>query len=111
MAPELINAMTEEEYFSRTRESDVYSFAFVCMEVRSSSFKQLKLKVALSQIYLDGNDPWTHLALPTTSNVQPPVRPLRPARMDEGMWRLVNGCWEEEREKRPEIQVVVETLK
>jgi hypothetical protein len=49
-----------------------------------------------------------------TSNVLRPncsERPPRPARMDEGMWRLVNSCWETERQNRPNIEVVVETLK
>jgi hypothetical protein len=78
------------------------------------SFMLLRLKVTQSQIYLDGKDPWAYSTMPATSNVQRPnctERPPRPTKMGEGIWGLVNDCWEKERRNRPDIQMVVEKLK
>jgi len=86
MAPEI---RINPENFQRTRETDVYSFAFLCIEV-----------------YLEGYPPDT-----TDFRWNDSVwRPPRPPKMGVGIWDLVNMCWETEPQRRPAMQTVVDML-
>ncbi|KAJ7362568.1 kinase-like domain-containing protein [Mycena albidolilacea] len=93
-APELI--VPEQfgcERFVRTRATDVYAFACVCIELQT------------------GAPPFADLQeVPAMFKVLAGERPERPEEMSDGMWYLVQAAWAEDFRQRPNTSVILWSL-
>ncbi|KAJ7847497.1 kinase-like domain-containing protein [Mycena olivaceomarginata] len=90
-APELI--VPEQfgcERFVRTRATDVYAFACVCIELQT------------------GAPPFADLQeVPAMFKVLAGERPERPEEMSDGMWYLVQAAWAEDFRQRPNTSAIL----
>ncbi|KAJ6460460.1 kinase-like domain-containing protein, partial [Mycena vitilis] len=85
------------EKFVRTRATDVYAFACVCLEV-------LKLET--------GAPPFPELAdPPVILKVIKGERPERPHTMSEEMWYMVTAAWAQDFRQRPDTNQIIWSLK
>ncbi|KAJ7779672.1 kinase-like domain-containing protein [Mycena metata] len=94
-APELI--APEEfgcERFNRTRATDVYAFACVCLELETGAppFAEVATDVAAFFRVIAGE------------------RPERPDTMSDGMWYLVTAAWAPDFRQRPDMSQIVWSL-
>ncbi|KAF7349828.1 Kinase-like protein [Mycena venus] len=98
-APELINPEQFGcERFMKTRATDVYAFACVCLE---NDVSQLET----------GAPPFADIQeVPAMFKVLAGERPERPETMSDPMWYLVNAAWAEEFRERPNTTLIVWSL-
>jgi len=97
MAPELFNP---DLRFERTTQTDVYSFACVCLEIYTGNYP-------FSDIPRDGT---------VILKVMQGQRPIRPTvgvgrTIPDDLWCLIKLCWQQAPSDRPQILAVVEKLK
>ena len=100
-----------------SKESDVYSFAMIMLEVlcgRSVIRMALAYRYfALMQV-LSGQAPFNELksnyliVMAVWEGKRPP-RPAHPSCTD-GLWRLIQRCWGQDPQLRPEIPEVSQTI-
>ncbi|EIN10219.1 kinase-like protein, partial [Punctularia strigosozonata HHB-11173 SS5] len=103
LAPELLDPeLIEQIGFRRTPESDVYSFACVCLELHTKKA------------------PFYHLALDASVLIQilSGKRPPRPTKeecfgltISENLWDLMSRCWVAQPTKRPKLDLIAAELK
>ncbi|KAI3609801.1 kinase-like protein [Moniliophthora roreri] len=95
MAPELHHPTRFGlKYSQRTFASDVYSFAYVCVELYTGRppFGDEPIDAAVLSRVMDGE------------------RPTRPPKMRDWLWSIVEMCWNQERAERPIMSRVVEMV-
>ena len=96
-----------------TKESDIFSFGMVIIEVRSG------LPVTCQPTHLSfkvftGNPPFAEAAMEVALlRIMSGGRPRRPNRSDftQSLWALTQRCWSQKPEDRPDIREVIELLK
>jgi serine/threonine protein kinase len=121
MAPELLDPdIIESIGFNRTPQSDVYSFACVCLEVRPRNFLYIiHLLTSVLQMHTR-RAPFYHLTHDTSVclKVTQGNRPPRPNEADcwgiklsDSLWELMGRCWTAQPTKRPSLDLVVAELK
>ncbi|KAF4569714.1 hypothetical protein EYR40_008693 [Pleurotus pulmonarius] len=104
MAPELLYPASQGyEKFQRTRSSDVYSFACVCVELYTGL-------VPFSDIRYDAT-----VALKVVAGERP-GRPTwddgpRKGRMPSALWTLVQSCWSQVCNQRPSVTTIIKYFK
>ena len=95
-----------------SKESDVYSFAMVAIEVHRewSEMRVFSLTVVAPTQALSGEVPfssektnWT--VAPAVLTGKRPSRPAHPSCTD-GLWALIQRCWDQEPQLRPEAPEV-----
>ncbi|KAJ7231954.1 kinase-like domain-containing protein [Mycena rebaudengoi] len=96
MAPELLDPNRFGIQFRRTKASDVYAFACVCLELYTGRppFADIREGGVIFKI-MQGERP----ARPTTT---PP--------MSDALWKYVNAWWAEDPATRPPVEVIVNTM-
>lgn len=96
-------------------KADVFSFAMVMVEVNSMLISRTTFgstcrypnKVFTNVVPLNNSQPLAVVA--KTSNEERPPRPTDPILSDD-MWALMQRCWEQEPQSRPEMGVVLRDL-
>ena len=99
-----------------TKESDIYSFAMVAIEVYVNGLKYvffLLTVTALTQV-LTGEVPFSSektnwMVLQAVLRGDRPSRPEHPSCTD-GLWELIQRCWDHEPHSRPDILEVLQTF-
>ncbi|KAH9171467.1 kinase-like domain-containing protein [Lactarius sanguifluus] len=95
LAPEL---MTQSNYVPTTRNTDVWSFGMLCVEIFTDNvpFNLIPNEAFIPLVIRDG------------------TLPTRPEGNDKGltdaMWDLMNRCWRREPESRPKMPEIRETI-
>ena len=111
MAPEL-SAFNMPDDFDPcpTKESDVYAFGIVMLEVTQSPFFlfQTGQLTPLSQL-LTGQEPYWYKRAKTCIHAEAASNGLRPDRtrytaLPDNQWELLEQCWVGEPEKRPSME-------
>ncbi|KAJ7760919.1 kinase-like domain-containing protein [Mycena metata] len=101
MAPELL--VDELQEFKRTKASDVYAFACLCIEIYTGEPPFPNIQVDVAVIF----------------QVRVQKRPLRPSgsgllggarAMSDGLWAIVEACWAHEPSDRPDMNKVSELI-
>ncbi|TDL20654.1 kinase-like protein [Rickenella mellea] len=97
-APELLDATRfDGEICGVTTESDVYAFAFVCLEIFTGDVPFPKLR-----------DGAVMLAVVVRSLRPPrPMDPMTQRELDDATWRLMEACWTTLPTDRPTMDEVV----
>jgi Protein tyrosine and serine/threonine kinase len=113
-APELL-----QDDGPNTNASDVYAFAMVCYEVSRSynCIANLSNRQHGWQMF-SGQYPFSNVnQLSFPSVLMQGNRPSRPSDafsamrgLNDAMWDLVEACWSQEAENRPDIDHIVDTL-
>ncbi|KAJ7266630.1 kinase-like domain-containing protein [Mycena rebaudengoi] len=99
MAPELLKPEVE---FKRTRASDVYAFACLCVEIYTGEhpFWNLHDVTVLLQV-VEQKRP------PRPSSLGPPDGTRA---MSDDLWAIVEACWEHKPSDRPDMDEVLELI-
>lgn len=112
MAPELHTL----DIFRRTKFSDVYAFACVSVEVSCFTDRSQSLTRFFFQIY-SGKYPFYDILRDVTViwKVTQGGRPQRPTNerdrtMSNELWDLVEMCWKQEPQERPQMGDVVDKM-
>ncbi|KAJ7706511.1 kinase-like domain-containing protein, partial [Mycena olivaceomarginata] len=94
MAPELLDYQLE---FKRTKASDVYAFACLCIEIYTGEqpFRSIQPHIAVILQILDQKRP-----------PQPSDPPDGTRAMSDGLWAIVEACWAHKPSDRPDIDKV-----
>lgn len=101
-APEIIDTKTMTR-LRATHESDIYSFAMVCIEVNPT---QSHIVAFDNESYCDYIcQLWTLADPMICPGTERPNRPSSPDLasqdpMPDGLWRVVNQCWDKDPKKR-----------
>jgi len=97
MAPELLDYQLE---FKRTKASDVYAFACLCIEIYTGEqpFWSIQQDMAVVLQYLDQKRP------PRPSASGPPDGTRA---MSDGLWAIVEACWAHNPSDRPAMGKVL----
>ncbi|KAJ7266687.1 kinase-like domain-containing protein [Mycena rebaudengoi] len=100
MAPELVNP---EVGFKRTRASDVYAFACLCVEIYTGDqpFWNIIHDITVILEILKENRP------PRPSSSGPPDGTRA---MSDDLWAIVEACWEHKPSDRPDMDEVLELI-
>ncbi|KAJ7266619.1 kinase-like domain-containing protein, partial [Mycena rebaudengoi] len=100
MAPELLNHELE---FKRTRASDVYAFACLCVEIYTGEqpFWNFINDMAAAFQIVNGKRP------PRPSSLGPPDGTRA---MSDELWAIVEACWAHEPSDRPDMDKVSELI-
>ncbi|KAJ7266663.1 hypothetical protein C8J57DRAFT_1328450 [Mycena rebaudengoi] len=100
MAPELLN---QELEFKRTRASDVYAFACLCVEIYTGEqpFWNFIHDITVVLQILDHKRP------PRPSSLGPPDGTRA---MSDGLWAIVEACWAHEPLDRFDMHKVSELI-
>ncbi|KAG9227793.1 hypothetical protein CCMSSC00406_0000561 [Pleurotus cornucopiae] len=90
LAPELLDGSCPHN----TLQTDIYAFAFVCYELYSGNipFHDLKRDGQVIVLVSQGH------------------RPTRPGHISDGVWSLVQECWEQEPSARPTSREIMDRL-
>lgn len=111
MAPELIAAESDEDYEgdafealenqappSLTKETDIFAFSMVVLEILTGKipFFYLKQDTTVIALMQDGRRPDRSRCLPTV--------------FTDPMWKLLVDCWHSDPKRRPSMATVVERL-
>ncbi|TFK52973.1 kinase-like protein [Heliocybe sulcata] len=92
MAPEILDELDID--LRRTESSDIYAFACTIWE-----------------LYMKGAQPWPGVFYPLPyKEVMNGNRPLRPSAMPDGLWDIVQKCWDQDPAARPHIDDVIISL-
>ncbi|KAJ7231958.1 kinase-like domain-containing protein, partial [Mycena rebaudengoi] len=92
MAPELLEN-TSGGHRGRTPDTDVYSFAWVCLELYTGRHPLSDLTDAAATLKIINGE-----------------RSNQPSTMPDALWTYVNECWAENPEVRPSAAVLVADL-
>ncbi|KAH9057104.1 ras guanine nucleotide exchange factor domain-containing protein [Lactarius deliciosus] len=97
LAPEL---MTQSNYVPTTRNTDVWSFGMLCVEIFTDNvpFNLISNEAFIPLVIRDGT-------LPTRPEGDTITKGLTDA-----MWDLMNRCWRREPESRPKMPEIRETI-
>jgi hypothetical protein len=115
MAPELHNYQLE---FKRTKASDFYAFACLCLEVRILERFGVRQLFILEQIYTGEQPFWdikqeVMVAILVLDQKRPP-QPLGPPdgtrAMSNRLWAIVEACWAHGPSDRPDMDKVLELI-
>ncbi|KAF8190010.1 kinase-like domain-containing protein [Mycena galopus ATCC 62051] len=108
-APELIEpASFGCQKFVRTKASDVYAYACVCLEALTST--PIDICLLINQLYA-GGPPFAHLSdVAAMLRVIAGDRPERPAIMSTTLWQLVSAGWVGDFRARPSIHDIAVAL-
>lgn len=119
-APELLNASRFAGVTGdATTESDMYAFAFVCLEVSTVPLNVTPCPnlIPIWQVFT-GKIPFADLrdgqvVVEVAFHDQRPSRPPEPAAargLDDHMWDLMQDCWRTQPADRPDMSVVLDRL-
>ncbi|KAJ7231339.1 kinase-like domain-containing protein [Mycena rebaudengoi] len=112
MAPELLDPDRFGIQFRRTKASDVYAFACVCLEVIQISIYRFCL-FTLPQLYT-GRPPFADIRNEVVIHKsflgERPARPATAPLMSDALWKYMNAWWAENPTTRPPIEVVVRNV-
>ena len=98
-----------------TKESDIYSFAMIVIEVQCGLFcVWLPLTVSTRAQVLSGDVPFSDLktnwmVLVAVLEGKRPPRPAHPS-CTHDFWTLIQRCWDQVPQLRPDISRVLQTL-
>ncbi|KAH9039389.1 ras guanine nucleotide exchange factor domain-containing protein [Lactarius hengduanensis] len=97
LAPEL---MTQSNYVPTTRNTDVWSFGMLCVEIFTDNvpFNHIPNEAFIPLVIRDGT-------LPTR-----PEGDIITKGLTDAMWDLMNRCWRREPESRPKMPEIRETI-
>ncbi|KAH9057640.1 hypothetical protein EDB87DRAFT_1746990 [Lactarius vividus] len=97
LAPEL---MTQSNYVPTTRNTDVWSFGMLCVEIFTDNvpFNLIPNEAFIPLVIRDGT-------LPTR-----PEGDITTKGLTDAMWDLMNQCWRREPESRPKMPEIRETI-
>ena len=95
-----------------TKESDIFSFGMVIIEVGGDQTVIRKLTHPLDKVFT-GEDPFSDNFRPTITDIRSGERPRRPNHSDftELLWVLTQRCWSHKPRNRPNIKEVIKVLK
>ena len=98
--------------FQVTKESDIFSFGMVIIEVRGDRTVICKPTHPLHKVFT-GEVPFGKNDWPTITKIRRGKRPSRPNHPDftESLWVLTQRCWSHKPRDRPKIEEVIEVLK
>lgn len=107
LAPELLDGSCPHN----TLQTDIYAFACVCYEVRKFPDTYHDCLSDRPQLY-SGNIPFHDLKRDgqVIVLVSQGHRPTRPGHISNGMWSLIQECWEQETSGRPTSREIMDRL-
>ncbi|TDL24379.1 kinase-like protein [Rickenella mellea] len=93
-APELFDSLVDGGTSRPTRESDIYSFGCVCLELMSGKppFAEIRRDGTVMKAIMNGQTP------------RRPVEDLVKYGLDDKLWAVMEKCWSHEPIQRPEIE-------
>jgi len=117
MAPELLApSRFGLDQCAPSKEADIYAMAMSIYQVRTTRFPASPLADFSWQV-LTGTPPFGKLPMPeVVSKVLEGERPTKPANalelgLSDEVWKLLEDCWQTQRELRPSVKDVLDRVK